>query len=79
MKLIASAFTILLAGCANFSDLKLPAGTIGCNQYAGLYGKASSIALNQDNVPKGATAKGKTVVTCGDSTMTLETDVGVAK
>lgn len=78
MKLILSAFVIvLLPSCANFSDLKLPAGTVGCNQYSGLYGKASAIALNQDDVRKGATAKGKTTISCGDAQMTIETDVGV--
>lgn len=76
MKLILAFLIILMPGCVSFSDLKLAAGTVGCNQYSGPYGKASAIALNQDDVRKGATAKGKTTITCGDAQMTIETEVG---
>lgn len=74
----------LLAGCQNLGysgmsaeQIKATAGTTTCTQYAGLYGKASAIALNQDDTRRGATSKGKTVITCGDAQMSIEAEVGV--
>lgn len=80
--LFCAAF--VLAGCQTMAykdmtpeQIKATAGTTSCTQYSGLYGKASTIALNQDDTRKGATSKGKTIITCGDASITIEAEVGV--
>ena len=83
MKTIYLPLAVLLAGCQNLGysgmsaeQIRATAGTTTCTQYAGLYGKASAIALNQDDTRKGSTSKGKTTITCGDAQMTIEAEVG---
>jgi len=78
------ASTIALAGCPSVGfqnmspeQIKATAGTIGCSTISSIYGKGSTIAINADDTRKGATSKGKTVISCGDATMTVESEVGV--
>lgn len=85
MKMLLATIALLaLTSCANLGyqnmtaeQIKATAGTVTCTQFTGVYGKASNIAINADNTRKGATPKGKTVVSCGDATMTIEAETGV--
>jgi hypothetical protein len=76
---------LALAGCPSLGyqtmtpeQIKATAGTASCTQLTSIYGKGSAIAVNVDETRKGATSKGKTAITCGDATMTIETEVGAA-
>ncbi len=76
--------TVALAGCPSMGyqnmsaeQIKATAGTTSCSTINSMYGKGSMIATNADETRKGATSKGKTVITCGDATMTIEAEVGV--
>lgn len=79
--------SLLLAGCSfgggvqqmTPEQIKATAGMATCTEATTLYGKGASITANTDEVRKGATSKGKMTITCGSSTMTIETDVGVAQ
>ncbi len=84
MKMIYSLLAILLAGCQNLGysgmsaeQIKATAGTTTCTQYAGLYGKASAIALNADDVRKGVTSNGDMTITCGDASMQIKNTIGL--
>jgi hypothetical protein len=84
MKYVFIFFALFLAGCQNLGysnmsaeQIRATAGTTTCTQYAGLYGKASSIALNQDDTRKGATSENEVVITCGDASMSIRGKVGV--
>lgn len=75
---------LVLAGCQNLGyhnmtpeQIRATEGTTTCTQYSGLYGKASAIALNQDDTRRGATSKGKVVIVCGEAQMSIESEVGV--
>lgn len=74
---------LLLSGCASGlvmtpEQLKASAGMATCASINSLvYGKASFITANADDVRKGATAKGETVITCGEGSMSIKSDVGV--
>lgn len=73
----------LLAGCASGlvmtpEQLKASAGMATCSTVNSLvYGKASFITANADDVRKGATNKGETVISCGEGSMSIKTDTGV--
>lgn len=76
--------TVALTGCPSMSikdmsaeQLKATNGMLTCSQLSSMYGKGSSILVNTDDLRKGATSKGKTSITCGDATMTIESEIGV--
>lgn len=84
MKFFTLFILLATAGCQNLGyhnmtaeQIRATAGTTTCTQYAGLYGKASMIALNADDTKKGATSEGATEITCGDATMKIQSKVGV--
>lgn len=85
MKAILIAISILLlASCGSLGvqsmspeQIKATAGMATCTTATTIYGKAASVTVNTDDVRKGATSQGKTTVSCGDVTMTLDTNVGV--
>lgn len=73
-----------LTGCVGVADMsasqiRATNGMIMCSQVVSIYGKGSSITVNADDIRKGATAKGKTSITCGDSQMVIEQEVGTAR
>lgn len=75
---------LALGGCVSVADmsaqqLKATSGMIMCAQVVSMYGKGSSVMVNADDVRKGATAKGKTVIQCGDASMVIESDIGAVK
>ena len=81
-RILTAAALTLLAGCLSVSDmsaqqLKATQGMAMCAQATTMYGKGSTITVNADDIRKGAYAKGKTAITCGDATMVIEHDVGV--
>ena len=83
MKILPALLTLGLAGCLNMADMtagqiRATNGLAMCTQATTMYGKGSSITVNADDVRKGATGKGKTAITCGDATMVIDHDVGVA-
>jgi hypothetical protein len=68
-----------IAGCMSMgvndmsaSQIRSTNGMAMCAQVTSLYGKGSSITVNADDFRKGYNAKYKTVIVCGDATMTLE-------
>ncbi len=74
-----------LAGCLSLgvhdmsaAQIKATNGMVMCGQMVSLYGKGSSITVNADDIRKGATAKGKLSIVCGDAQMTIEHNIGVA-
>ncbi len=81
---IVLALTLLLApflsGCLSVSDmsaqqLKATNGMAMCSTVATAYGRGSSITVNADDIRKGASAKGKTEIRCGDAVMVIEGEV----
>ena len=84
---LAIAFAVLilavaLTGCGAMAyqnmtaeQIRATAGTTSCTQYEGLYGNASTIALNTDDTRKGSSSRGKMVITCGKAAMTIENEV----
>ena len=77
--------TFVLTGCPSMSikdmsadQLKATNGMLTCSQLSSMYGKGSVILVNVDDLRKGATSKGETTVTCGDATMTIKNEIGVA-
>lgn len=75
---------LMLPGCMSVPDmsaaqLRATNGMVMCAQVVSMYGKGSSITVNADDIRKGVNAKGKTAISCGDASMVIETDVGVAK
>lgn len=81
MRLLA-LLLLALPGCQNLGmtpeQLKASAGMATCTSVNSLlYGKASFITANADDVRKGATASGDTSITCGEATMTIKSNVGV--
>jgi hypothetical protein len=72
-----------VSGCVSISDmsaaqLRASNGIAQCAQVTSLYGRGSSITVNVDDIRKGATARGRTSIRCGDATMVIDTDIGVA-
>lgn len=72
---------IALSGCGAMAykdmtseQIKATAGTTSCTQYEGIYGNAATIALNADDTRKGASSRGKMLITCGKATMTIENE-----
>lgn len=83
MKLaISIVFSALfLAGCATGmtpEQLKASSGMSTCTKTTTIYGTVTFATTSADDTRKGATQKGKTVITCGDASMSVETDTGVA-
>lgn len=83
MRLLLAGIALGLPGCVNLSEmsanqLRATNGMAMCSQATSLYGRGSSITVNADDLKKGQTGKGKTVITCGDSQMVIEHDVGIA-
>lgn len=89
MKRLTALFVLstvaFLAGCPSMSikdmsaeQLKATNGMLTCSQLSSMYGRGSSILVNTDDLRKGATSKGKTVITCGDASMTIESEIGAA-
>lgn len=71
-----------LGGCQNLGmtpeQLRASAGMATCTTVNSLvYGKAAFITANADDVRKGATNKGETIITCGEGSMSIKTDTGV--
>ena len=59
-------------------QIKATAGTVTCSQVdLPLYGKASFVALNQDDTKKGATSTNDITVTCGQTQFTVKSNTGV--
>ena len=80
---IALLAVLSLAGCLNMeamtaSQIRATNGLAMCSQMVTLYGKGSSITVNADDIRKGATAKGRTSITCGDALMVIDSNIGVA-
>lgn len=76
---------LLLPGCMSmgFQDMsaaqiRATNGVAGCVTVSTMNGRGSSITVNADDIRRGATAKGKTSIQCGDAQMVIEHDVGVA-
>lgn len=72
---------LLFTGCMSVSDmtsaqLRATNGMAQCAQATTMYGKGSAITVNADDLRKGVNAKGKTVIVCGDATMSIEHNVG---
>ena len=83
--LVLAVLTLVLPGCMSMNvpdmsaaQIKATNGMVMCAQVVSMYGKGSSITVNADDIRKGATAKAKTSITCGDATMIIESNVGVA-
>lgn len=77
-RIVLAAF--LLTGCLSVQDMtaaqiRATNGMAMCATAATMYGKGSSITVNADDIRKGASAKGKTQITCGDATMVIEHEV----
>lgn len=70
---------LLLAGCASpLGKLDLKDGETGCVSLNSLvYGKAAMIVARADNVGKNQTSVGDLNVLCGETTMTIKSNVGV--
>lgn len=68
-------------GMQNMTPAQIRAtnGMTTCTQVLTMYGRGSTISANTDDIRKGATAKGKTAVKCGDAEMVIENDIGVAQ
>lgn len=80
--ILIAACCLALTGCGamayqNMSaeQIRATSGTTSCTQYEGLYGNASTIALNADDTRKGASSRGKMTITCGKAAMTVENEV----
>lgn len=86
LKLSLSALALMaLSGCGSIAykdmtpeQIRATEGTISCTQATSLYGKASTIATKAESIKKGATSKGKTVINCGDASMTIESEDGAS-
>jgi len=79
-----AAILLSLSGCQSLGyqgmtaeQIKATAGTSTCTQYTGIYGKASMIAINEQDTKKGATSTGDVQITCGDATLKINSSVGV--
>ncbi len=85
MKIFCSiVLALFIAGCQNLGysnmtaeQIRATAGTSTCTQYTGLYGRASMIALNEQETKKGATSTGDIQITCGDATMKINSSTSV--
>ncbi len=82
MRLTIAAIAVLLPGCMgsglsemSAAQLKATSGMAMCSQVTTMYGKGSSIAVNADDIRKGVSARGKTTIVCGDSTMTIDSTI----
>ena len=83
MRSALAVLLLVLPGCVSISDmsaaqLRATNGIAQCAQVTSLYGRGSSITVNVDDIRKGATARGRTSIRCGDATMVIDTDIGVA-
>lgn len=81
MKALLAVTAIALAGCATGmspEQLRASAGMSTCTKTTTIYGTVTFATTSADDTRKGATQKSKTVVTCGDASMAVETDTGVA-
>lgn len=83
-KLIAAVVSLSLGGCLGLGmqtmspdQIKATNGMATCTTGKTLYYSGSTVSINMDDVRKGATSKGKTKVTCGDTSMEIDTNVGV--
>jgi len=81
--LLVVAASLLLTGCPSMGyynmtpeQIKATAGTISCSTVASVYGKGSAIAVNADDIRKGATSTGAITVTCGEASMVIKSEVG---
>ena len=84
MRAVLLLVALVIPGCVGVPDMsasqiRATNGLIMCSQVTSIYGKGSAITINADDVRKGSTAKGKTSVVCGDASMTIETNIGVAQ
>lgn len=88
MKTLLLIALLILPGCGTTGvtrmspeQIKATAGLAICDDgdamYPGAAARGTTIMVNVDDVRKGATSQGKIVITCGKSTMTIETSVGV--
>lgn len=82
--LLAVSASLLLTGCPSMGyynmspeQIKATAGTISCSTVNSVYGKGSAIAVNADDVRKGATHAGAVTITCGEASMVIKSEVGV--
>jgi hypothetical protein len=82
-RLLVTLLPLAIAGCPSMGyqnmtadQIKATAGTISCSTITTIYGKGSTIAINADDIKKGQAGKGKNVITCGEASMTIESEVG---
>ena len=76
---------VALCGCSTLGlqgmtegQIRASAGVITCSQYESLiYGNASFIAMNADDVKKSATATSDITINCGKATLTSKGTAGV--
>lgn len=73
MKIVMLVPALFLASCLTLPEQKLGDGQSGCITITSMYGKGSSIVTRADNVGKGASNTGKTVIKCGDAVMEIDT------
>lgn len=58
-------------------EQKISDGQAGCQTFSSIYGSVSSVVARADNPPKGASATGKTRITCGAAVMEIEETITV--
>lgn len=77
MKKFLVLSVVALAGCMSLGDMKLRDGELGCDTVTTIYGSGSRIVMRADNVAKGATSEGGTVIKCGNAEMNATHKIGV--
>ena len=82
--LISIMVALSVAGCQNLGysnmtaeQIRATAGTSTCTNYVGIYGKASMIAINEQDIKKGINSTGDLQITCGDSAMSIKSSTAV--
>lgn len=77
--LFTALLCVMLTGCLGIGisemspeQIRASNGMMSCTNVNSMYGKASGISVNADDIRKGATATGKTEITCGEAKMTIE-------
>lgn len=86
MRIAIAIAALWLAGCAGLNmhdmtaaQLKATNGMASCGHATNIYGQVSIITANTDDVQKGTTQKGKMVITCGASSMTIDNSTALPK
>lgn len=85
MPCVVALTTALLSGCAGLpvadmtaAQIRATNGMSSCGTASNLYGKVSIITQNQNDPAGNTNQRGKTVITCGEATMTIDNSQTVA-